>query len=172
MEKLISMTDFVLEQGITETLDASQIMWYDAEVTKIERIRSYANFLKQTLTLRMFVPCDADGNVLEEPNTKNHLHGQDSFVFHRLQNQHQEAKDRVLFEGFESIDTRTNGKRVCFKLYGKYRTTSLDQIDSDQYGLFFYNSRMNKARIHKIEDLLKFNKLVLTESAKKQIGIS
>ena len=51
--KLISMTDFVLEQS-------KKIM--NCELTHLEshhQIVDYANFLKQPLKLEMFVPCDA-----------------------------------------------------------------------------------------------------------------
>ena len=49
------MTDFVLETnkfGLYKYSHGS--------------IRTYANFLKQPLTLGMFVPCDDDGNVLQQ----------------------------------------------------------------------------------------------------------
>jgi hypothetical protein len=55
--QLISMTDFVLEQVNPKNTD-SQFC---------EKIIYYANFLKQPLKLEMFVPCDEDSNVLEEP---------------------------------------------------------------------------------------------------------
>jgi len=61
--KLISMTDFVLE---IEKEDYQVVAW-KTKITAIDRIFSYANFLKQPLKLEMFVPCDEDGNVLEEP---------------------------------------------------------------------------------------------------------
>ncbi|MEA1849207.1 hypothetical protein U9K52_09810 [Chryseobacterium sp. MHB01] len=54
MKTLIPLSDFVLEQSRTQTLDRSQIDWYDAEMAKLELIRNYAEFLKQPLTLSMF----------------------------------------------------------------------------------------------------------------------
>lgn len=65
--KLISMTDFVLE---CDTLEKAQ---------------NYAKFLKQPLTLGMFVPCDESGEVLIESFSKKY----------------KEAKERVLFKGFK-----------------------------------------------------------------------
>ena len=53
--KLISMTDFVLELETNEH--------WAQDYTKCVK---YANFLKQPLTLGMFVPCDEDGNFLPE----------------------------------------------------------------------------------------------------------
>ena len=51
------MTDFVIEKYET-TLNPTLFE---------EIVYNYANFLKQPLTLGMFVPCDDDGNVLEIP---------------------------------------------------------------------------------------------------------
>jgi hypothetical protein len=56
--KLISMTDFVLEQKSNLDFNPSN-KWKDC--------LNYANFLNQPLKLEMIVPCDEDGNVLEEP---------------------------------------------------------------------------------------------------------
>lgn len=63
--KLISMTYFVLE---CDTLEKAQ---------------NYAKFLKQPLTLGMFVPCSEDGDVLIESFSEKY----------------KEAKERVLFKG-------------------------------------------------------------------------
>ena len=61
MNKLISMTDFVLKthDEISDSIDSESMMF------------NYANFLKRPLTLGMFVPCDEDGNVLQEKSIFN-----------------------------------------------------------------------------------------------------
>lgn len=81
----------------------------------LARIFKYADFLKQPLTLGMFVPAklvDGVWVVLEEPNhldfkLKNSF---DELVwksyfasnnYHKLYDEYQEAKERVLFDGFE-----------------------------------------------------------------------
>lgn len=64
MEKLVRMTDFILESD------------------DLQGIKKYAEFLRQPLTLGMFVPCDRDGKPLEEIKWIK-------------------AKQEVLFEGFE-----------------------------------------------------------------------
>ena len=74
---LIPMTDFVLQQDITD-------------IKQRDSIVKYAHFLKQPLTLGMFVPCDLYGNVLEEKKPF-----QDKYY------EYQEAIERCLFEGFE-----------------------------------------------------------------------
>lgn len=93
--KLISMTDFVLEQNkkLKNATDA-----YDQYC----KIVNYANFLKQPLKIEMFVPRDADGNVLEEKsifNTTDEDYIFDSESFDK----YQQAKDEVLFEYYEGF---------------------------------------------------------------------
>lgn len=55
---LLSMTDFVLEQ--------TKINQFRDDCEFAYPVRKYANFLKQPLELWMFVPCDENGNVLEQ----------------------------------------------------------------------------------------------------------
>ena len=100
--KLISMADFVLALGETSTFDTDRLDWYNMEIDILYKIRSYAEFLKQPLTLGMFVPCDLAGNVLEAPN--GGMRDQDD-RHHKL---YSEAKYRVLFEGF-GVCTRSEG---------------------------------------------------------------
>jgi len=67
--------------------------------------RKYRNFLKQPLELWMFVPCDENGNVLEEPKRDKDTYTQDLGVLQDYDvievEEYNEAKDKVLFEGFE-----------------------------------------------------------------------
>lgn len=83
---------------------------------------------------------------------------------------YQQAKNRVLFEGFESVDTRTKD-RYQVKLLGANTSGSYDTIQNDFAGLYLYDSRNEKSRLKCIEDLLKFHPLKLTQSALKQIGL-
>lgn len=66
----------------------------------------YAKFLKQALKLEMFVPCDDEGNVLDEPeiysqwvreNFNDELENEERI--NQCKDYHQ-AKEKVLFEGF------------------------------------------------------------------------
>lgn len=99
--KLISMTDFVIE--VTNNI---QNDWLDSDrVEELKKISNYANFIKQPLKLEMFIPCDEDGNVLEEPKGwKN----EDCNVIDCCNickcEQYQQAKEKVLFEGID-LDT-------------------------------------------------------------------
>ena len=100
--KLISMTDFVLEQS-------KKIM--NCELTHLEshhKIVDYANFLKQPLKLEMFVPCDEDGNILED------VTGQGMIPYY-VEKVHRflTAKEKVLFEGFY-VKNDDDGKLCLF----------------------------------------------------------
>lgn len=80
MEKftLKTMTDFLLEQSENYLKGFIALNEYHSITL------NYANFLKQPLTLGMFVPCDEDGNLLVS-----------------FDDRYEESKERVLFEGFE-----------------------------------------------------------------------
>ena len=145
--RLISMTDFVLDQMKFASIHHED----DSECLDV--IFRYANFLKQPLKLEMFVPCDDEGNVLEEPNRnrfKNEYLTEDQYKTKFLK--YQQAKERCLFEGFE------------YKQY--HAPTNSWFIKSETVKLNDGTFRNYKT----IETLTKFD-LTLTESAKKQIGI-
>jgi hypothetical protein len=90
--KLISMTDFVL---------CEDVIFKEKRKFK-DLVLNYANFLKQLLELWMFVPCDEDGNVLEEPKWENE---ETDYEIQILVQEYQQAKEKCLFEGFEVIRT-------------------------------------------------------------------
>lgn len=103
--KLISMTDFVLET-INKPLGGQQVASVrHNELEKYRRINQYANFLKQPLKLEMFVPCDDDGNVLDETKNYNFWIKKSTNIVYDLDlikyEKYQKAKEKVLFEGFE-----------------------------------------------------------------------
>jgi len=92
--KLISMVEFVLENQKNRTEDWRHKEGYHSEcnTAMLVNVYNYANFLKQPLTLGMFVPCDL-GNVLEEPNCPSQYMGKQSYA-----DRYKKAKERVLFE--------------------------------------------------------------------------
>lgn len=87
------MTDFVLE-----ILDNDVTVSYGIR-DKVVEIRNYAKFLKQPLTLGMFIPCDLEGNVLVEPSFSGVV--EDEQYYGAEMDVYQEAKERVLFEDSE-----------------------------------------------------------------------
>jgi len=90
--RLISMTDFVLKQNKI----LNKYINYDKGFL-FEIIIHYANFLKQPLELWMFVPCDEEGNILEEPKIENYLKSCQGTFFEDLK-KYQQAKERCLFK--------------------------------------------------------------------------
>lgn len=97
--KLISMVDYVFYAN----------GWYESKLRiggekANELILIYANFLKQPLELGMFISCDEDGNILELP--KEHLENRS--LYYKEFDQYQEAKERVLFDGFQISDIFDN----------------------------------------------------------------
>jgi len=154
--KLISMTDFVLSVvNADRPCDRGKML---------DEIGLYAEFLKQPLKLEMFVPCDDEGNVLEEPiYTTNHS---DECYCRRceeetkrcsdLQDQYKKAKEKVLFE-FDGGLTLLRNKENFF-------------IIEDKNGVY-YRVLKNKTKAN-IERLFKFSvDITLTPNATKQIGL-
>lgn len=151
MKNLISMTDLVLEQDKISTKSYA----FDAKVVR------YANFLKQPLKLWMFVPCDENGNVLEEPERDNFLtHGicrTDDLT--KALKQHQQAKERCLFEGFNLIEISKN-----------LRIIKNEKLDCQVFANQFQNVYYLCNEFSTIESLIKYN-LALTPTSIKQIGL-
>jgi hypothetical protein len=143
--KLISMKDFVLEQLNDDRPHISdQFEWDLFNHCFVARVENYANFLNQPLTLGMFVPCDEDGDVLEEPDLD--IQGRPTNCQPDYVEFYQQAKERVLFEDVTVGD-------VWVKIN---------------------NTQVTKERLFKgdltIECLIEYI-VNLTESAKKQIGL-
>ena len=144
--RLISMTDFVLEQKQSESFNESTFI--NTELISLEKIRNYAKFLKQPLKLEMFVPCDEDGNVLEKP--ENYIEGYDDAYNDEIYN-YLRAKEKVLFKGF-----KINGNYIY---YGHFMVCLISEIE-----LYTVESLLN----HFIPET---EEVQLTESALKQIGL-
>jgi len=87
--KLKPLSDFVLEQKSKLGLGGDTYECFYKKTT------SYTDFLKQPLTLGMFVPCDENGNILNPK--KFTIDGHPIFDGGVL---YQEAQERVLFKGF------------------------------------------------------------------------
>lgn len=139
MDKLKGMTEFVLQI-------AEQKSWKSWPFKIIER---YANFLSQPLQLGFFVPCDEQGNVLEEPKPYVWTFAENGNELAESEcKAYQAAKERVLFEGFITI---TGNGELAVQREGSSFITA-----SSMSGMT-------------IERLVPRN-LPLTESAKKKIN--
>lgn len=95
--KLKNLTDTVLE------LEERYLSTCDIRSEKWDIILKHANFLKQPLTLGMFVPCDLEGNALVHPGMNVVFKNKAEFDMHNaLLKKFKKAQERVLFKGFES----------------------------------------------------------------------
>jgi len=156
--KLIKMVDFVLEYYSSEEHDELQIL---------DLMNNYAFFLKQPLTVGMFVPADEQGNVLEEPEMYN------DWVNHKVDASkytkecfdcasYKEAKERVMFEGWsfyvEDERLRLTDEKSTLEFYPRgYNRETIELYD----GVFVYSC---------IEDALSLS-LTLTPTAIKKLGL-
>ena len=100
---LIPMTDFVLK--IDEFLPQDLGQFFDSwRMSQLRLIKNYAKFLKQPLKLEMFVPCDEEGDILEEPtNYEKRLLNMMTEYNDEVYTYYQ-AKEKVLFEGFKPYE--------------------------------------------------------------------
>lgn len=140
------MTDFVLEQNTEFVKDK---LLYDTdwnlEFEKFSKLMiSYAKFLKQPLTLGMFVPCDEDDNVLEDPKRNKTL---EAFPYERFDygcklDKYQKAKEKVLFIFPEPVK-----------------------------GVFVEAFKFHIEQKRTVEYFTQFGDIQLTESAIKQLGL-
>lgn len=142
--KLMSMTRFVLEQ-LKINQSCSEFK---------EAVKNYADLLTQPLTIGMFVPCDEDNNVLEEPLNDDWYYEQ--WI---------EAKQRVLFEGFEISYWDYDGSSKSFSVRKKNGHMDFIQV-------CYYKSKPNYFiwSFNNIEQLSDKD-LELTESAKQKLGL-
>jgi len=168
MNTLIGMTDFVLEQGYNPLQNDTEC-WV--------KTHNYAKFLKQPLELWMFVPCDEDGNFLEEPILNPiccrkpnddgggcpECCGSPDPDYDTIEwSLYFQAKERCLFEGFEVQNTKD-----WIEFYGGIRVYLPSNDLWNMVSVVFKESEpMNKT----IEYLVKYN-LQLTTNAQKQLGI-
>ena len=93
--KPLTMLEYVLKKTNEITNEWSA----DDQIRLLDEISNYAQFLSQKPEKWMFVPCDDEGNVLEEPK---HEPFQDGQKYDDLLAEYQQALDRVIFEGFAS----------------------------------------------------------------------
>jgi len=156
IEKLIPMTAFVL----AEEAFISQFYTRDARtIEPYNNIVRYAQFLTPIPTLGMFVPCDADGNVLLIPGSAPIYTHSENYII-----KYNEAKSKVLFEGWSVIGQDDNvveiekdNENIWIDFFLKHNLTPCLKLHSGY-----------EEDIHSIEELIQYD-LKLTPTAKKQI---
>lgn len=124
---------------------------------------NYDEFLSLLIEIWMFVPCDEDGNVLEEPNRYNDflkLSKREGFtIWYDKCEQYQQAKERCLFEGLKFKDVQPSTEYNYFHLNGNKIFEANNQYKFNPcYGL------------RTIEDLVKY-KPELTPNTQKQLAV-
>lgn len=220
MDKLISMTDFVfmLRNRTTSELCkdfpksftlpvyngnkddmVKKMLGIDAIQWKLTG--EYAKFLKQPLTLGMFVTCDEDGNIYIDYHSHQPKEGtvyepyqglfevskkgkdiellnepqfwkEDQRYYNKRKydeafQKYQEAKQRVLFEGwnfsydFPGTITIVNNDGIYLGLYKSDLKFRISDAKGGKLALTDIESFINKAKFE----------IILTESAKQQIGL-
>lgn len=141
------MTDFVLEQSKANI--SSDVFYFLCS--------NYVQFLKQPLTLGMFVPCDEEGNIMDinsiyDPRSKTGMYYPWEI---------EKAKERVLFEGaiINGIQPSTNFNHITINGI----KIAIQANDGKFYVLH------SLSNIEKLQMLV--GGLTLTPQALKQIGI-
>jgi len=144
MSKLKSMVDYVLNEKLNDTIDKDL---YDIH-------KDYAKFITQHSEKWMFVPCDEDGNVLEEPiSDYEPINFWNEGIIDEKHNilygEYEEAKAKVLFKGNFSVIDR--------------KTYKIVKLDNKTIWISWNKSKT-------IEDLIPYN-LEVTESIAKKYNL-
>lgn len=154
--KLISMTEFIIQQQSNLGIGGNTYQCFTEKVT------AYANFLKQPLTLWMFIPFDEDGNVFNGRPLSS-ASGQEWDRWEKEQSIFKQEKERVLFGGFHVIGVGEDYYHI--------------QLKNANLWIVFYNGKIcleysfnEETIIYTIEDLIEYN-LTLTDSAIKQLWV-
>jgi hypothetical protein len=150
------MTTFVIEYYSNEGY---------ADLQTLRLMNNYANFLKQPLTLRMFVPVDQQGNVLKEPKNYN--------IWKTLK--HNDGKDNGSV-GFEEYKIYQLAEKSClfegFKLdYNGYSIVRIVASYNPSIELSFNKNDLMCSTFKDIEAFTDFDDIYLTANALKTIGI-
>jgi hypothetical protein len=161
------MTDYVLEQEIKGLQPPNIAIQLNNKARRFTNCLKYAKFLKKPLKLWMFIPCDYDGNILEEPTkysnwTNFDYSGTDiGFEDEKLCREYQKAKERCFFEDFKIKEFEE-----------PYSAMSKSVCIADVFHPFWFQKDTQSWHLSKhvsvIDDLAKYE-LFITETAINQI---
>lgn len=154
--KLIPMTTFVIEYYSNEGYADLQIL---------SLMKNYANFLKQPLSLGMFVPVAENRTVLKEPKnyiswkSLEHNDGKSTTIagFEEYA-EYQKAEKQCMFEGF----------KVDYNGYSKVRIVASYDPSIE---LSFNKNDLLPSGFDDVESLTVFDDIYLTSNALQLIGI-
>ncbi|WP_277496804.1 hypothetical protein [Elizabethkingia anophelis] len=152
--KLIPMTDFVLQEF--KRWENKETPDYQSTGKYVLGTKIYASFLKQPLTLGMFIPVD-ENNVPLEFIEYEAWTGSDE-EYNEYTHKYFEAKNKVLFEGFEIEQSKS---RIGFYL---------PEYNCIDYSIVQNNFSSPSKWLTTIEDLIIYSGLILTATAIKSIS--
>ena len=162
------MTNFVLEQDKSVFIPIGQNYgdeWSDFCLQKLDKINSYAEFLKKPISIGMFVACSADGDIFQTPTSCDKSCSPIDFCeggkcdiegCYGEIGQYEEARKTVLFDGWFGF---TNS-------LSKAETGIANEVTNGDFTIYFYKDKfpflakesegfIGGVRIETIEDLLK-----------------
>lgn len=157
--KLIPMTSFVIDYYSHEGY---------ADLQTLQLMKNYANFLKQPLSLWMFIPMGSEGELLKEPEQYEFWKNANSKIKKDLNiseagkiiqyKAYEKARKKLLFEGFKVA-------------YNGYSVVRIVASYDDSIELSF--KKDNSATLpDDVESLTKYDKIYLSPLSLKSIGIS
>ncbi|MDF2553927.1 MAG: hypothetical protein K0R77_3202 [Chryseobacterium sp.] len=156
--RLIPMTSFVIDYYSHEGY---------ADLQSLQLMKNYASFLKQPLSLRMFVPTDTNGELMKEPEdypiwkeAKNKTR-KDTFTSVQTEKfkLYEKAEKKLLFEGFKVA-------------YNGYSVVRIVASYDDSIELSFKKDHLNDQTTADVESLTSFDVIYLSTASLKLIGIS
>ena len=153
--KLISMTDFV--ENLRDEMTLKAPLNFKQTKKYFDKVFYYSDFLKQPLKLEMFVPCDDDGNILEEPN--DYFEDGEESIYSKKYN---ESLNKILFFDFEIIDNEEDFIEIHFSKGNIWISIQ------DNSGMVLTDGYKVEFPIKRIEDLIYYN-ILLTPNATKRI---
>lgn len=163
-----SMVEYVkLQKRPIPSSDLNEADYYYQEYEVLEKICKYANFLSQKLELWMFVACDENGNVLNQPLNYGAWVRKDLNVSYDLDlskyEQFKTALSKTIFEGFE-----WNTAEFCDEPMLELEDKNGNYLLYDCEDKNFQDSSDNF--ISKVEQLIPYN-LDIKESVAKELGL-
>jgi hypothetical protein len=156
--RLIPMTSFVIDYYSHEGY---------ADLQSLQLMKNYASFLKQPLSLRMFVPTDSNGELMKEPEdyiiwkeAKSKIR-KDNFTVEQVEKfkLYEKAKKKLLFEGFKIA-------------YNGYSVVRIVASYDDSIELSFKKDNLNTQIPADVESLTHYDVIYLSAASLKLIGIS
>ena len=155
--KLISTTDFVLEQK-EYIKEVDKLSFFEIQIKINEfydKVVHHTTQMKRPLEKGMFVPCDEEGNVLKEPKESDYNLGDIHAGYYREDLiKYQQAKERILFKGFYSVDENTVSNGEIEIIFGGL--ISLIVLGDNGYGGISKSDMI-------IEDIVNYNLTITDE---------